>query len=173
MGQPLATVPEGAPQPETKPVSDDAAARVRKGTQSLIDEVADLRARVESADQDLVAAQCALRGAACAADEHAAFERFRSLELERKAAVRRLCEIETAPSVEVRIDLDLNSIRQHGLSVGELVQRIDAANLDLDLGAVRGDVLRYDVRSASRFRDVEIVRNLDIGVPGLHLRCGR
>jgi len=72
--------------------------------------------------------------------------------------------------LEVRIDLDLAAVRQHGIEVGELIRRIDAANFDMDLGAVRGEMLRYDVRTAARFRDVETVRNLDIGSEGLRLR---
>jgi HAE1 family hydrophobic/amphiphilic exporter-1 len=72
--------------------------------------------------------------------------------------------------LEVRIDLDLAALHQHGIEVGELIRRIDAANFDMDLGAVRGEMLRYDVRTAARFRDVETVRDLDIGSEGLRLR---
>jgi HAE1 family hydrophobic/amphiphilic exporter-1 len=72
--------------------------------------------------------------------------------------------------LEVRIDLDLAALKQHGIDVGGLIGRIDAANFDMDLGAVRGDSLRYDVRTAARFRDVETIRDLAIGQEGLRLR---
>lgn len=71
---------------------------------------------------------------------------------------------------QVRIDLDLAALRQHGREVAEIVELINAANLDLDLGAVRGDLLRYDVRSEARFRDIETIRELELGVPGLRLK---
>ena len=48
--------------------------------------------------------------------------------------------------LEVRVDLNLPALKQHGIDAGELMRRIDAANFDMDLGAVRGDSLRYDVR---------------------------
>ncbi len=71
---------------------------------------------------------------------------------------------------EVRIDLDLAAVRRHNLEVGDLIERLNAANLDLDLGAIRGEVLRYDVRTAAKFRDVETIRRLALGVEGLRLR---
>jgi len=71
---------------------------------------------------------------------------------------------------ELRIDLDLAALKQHNVSVGHVLQRVNSANVDLDLGVVRGDVLRYDVRTAARFRDVETVRALDLGVADLKLR---
>jgi len=71
---------------------------------------------------------------------------------------------------EVRVDLDLAAIKRHNIGVGELIQRINAANLDMDLGAVRGDVLRYDVRTRTRFTDVETIRELIVGAGGVRLR---
>ena len=72
--------------------------------------------------------------------------------------------------LQVRIDLDLPALRQHRVDPGEVIRRINAANFDMDLGSVRGDVLRYDVRTAARFRDVETIRNLSIGDSGLRLK---
>jgi HAE1 family hydrophobic/amphiphilic exporter-1 len=88
--------------------------------------------------------------------------------LERIRGVARV-ELYGVDPLEVRIDLDLAALRRHGIAVGDLIQRINAANFDMDLGVVRGDALRYDVRSAARFRDIEEVRDLAIGPDGLRL----
>jgi HAE1 family hydrophobic/amphiphilic exporter-1 len=71
---------------------------------------------------------------------------------------------------QVRIDIDLQALKKHGVGAGEVMAALDAANLDLDLGAVRGDVLRYDVRSAGRLRDVPTIRDLRLGESGLRVR---
>lgn len=63
---------------------------------------------------------------------------------------------------EVRIDLDLGALRSHNISIEHLIGVINAANMELDLGVIRGRELRYDVRSEGRFRDVETVRRLII-----------
>jgi HAE1 family hydrophobic/amphiphilic exporter-1 len=89
--------------------------------------------------------------------------------LERIRGVARV-QLYGVDPLEVRIDLDLAALKQHGIDVASLIGRIDAANFDMDLGVVRGDALRYDVRSAARFRDVETVRDLAIGPEGLRLR---
>jgi len=88
--------------------------------------------------------------------------------LERIRGVARV-QLYGVDPLEVRVDLDLGAMRQHGIEAGDLLRRIDEANFDMDLGVVRGDALRYDVRSAARFRDVETVRNLIIGPNGLRL----
>ncbi len=71
---------------------------------------------------------------------------------------------------QVRVDLDLQAMRRHGVRPDEVIRRIDAANVDLDLGALHGDVLRYDVRSVARFRNVEEIRDLIVGPGGLRVR---
>lgn len=71
---------------------------------------------------------------------------------------------------QLRIDLDLDALKRHAVSPAELVARIDAANVDLDLGAIHGDVVRYDVRSLSRFRDVDAVRDLPLRANGPRVR---
>ncbi len=71
---------------------------------------------------------------------------------------------------QVRIDLDLDALRRHGVRVDDLLRRVDAANLDLDLGAVRGDVIRYGVRAVGRFRDLGAVRDLPLGPAGARVR---
>jgi HAE1 family hydrophobic/amphiphilic exporter-1 len=89
--------------------------------------------------------------------------------LERIRGVARV-ELYGVDPLEVRIDLDFDALKQHGIDVGDLIQRINAANFDMDLGVVRGDSLRYDVRSAARFREIDEVRDLAIGPDGLRLR---
>jgi HAE1 family hydrophobic/amphiphilic exporter-1 len=89
--------------------------------------------------------------------------------LERIQGVARV-DLYGVEAQEVRIDLDLAAIQRHGIEIGELMGRVNAANLDLDLGAVRGDLLRYNVRALSRFRDVETVRNLLISDAGIRLK---
>jgi HAE1 family hydrophobic/amphiphilic exporter-1 len=70
---------------------------------------------------------------------------------------------------EVRIDIDLDALQRHGVEPGELLERLQSANVDVDLGAVRGDLLRYDVRALARFRDVEEIRQLPVGESGLRV----
>jgi len=89
--------------------------------------------------------------------------------LERIRGVARV-ELYGVEPQQVRIEIDLDAVVKHGVSVGELITGINAANLDMDLGAVRGDLLRYDVRTVARFRDVETIRDLPIGDEGLRVR---
>ena len=63
---------------------------------------------------------------------------------------------------QVRVDLDLPAIRAHGVSPEELISRVDGANVDLDLGALRGDLVRHGARLGSRFRSVEELRALPV-----------
>ncbi len=72
--------------------------------------------------------------------------------------------------LEVRIDLDLAALKQHGIEVGDVLRRIDEANFDMDLGVVRGGALRYEVRTSARFRDVTTIRELALDSPGLRLQ---
>ncbi len=82
--------------------------------------------------------------------------------LERVAGVARV-DLQGVEAQQVRIELDLNALKSHGIEPGEIVRRFNEANVDLDAGSVRGDVLRYDVRTMARFRDVETIRNLTLG----------
>ncbi|UCF69312.1 MAG: efflux RND transporter permease subunit [Acidobacteriota bacterium] len=88
--------------------------------------------------------------------------------LERVRGVARVNLYGVEPQ-QVRIELDLDALKRHGINAGEVMSRIDAANLDMDLGTIRGDVLRYDVRTESRFQDVSQLRALDLGPEGLRL----
>lgn len=89
--------------------------------------------------------------------------------LERIRGVARV-DLYGVDPLEVRIDLDLDLLRQHNIAVSDLLQRIDAANFDMDLGSVRGDVVRYGVRTAARFHDVDTVRDLSLSDDGLRLK---
>jgi HAE1 family hydrophobic/amphiphilic exporter-1 len=89
--------------------------------------------------------------------------------LERIRGVARV-DLYGVDPLQVQIDLDLAALRQHGIDVAELTRRIDEANFDLDLGVVRGDSLRYDVRTAARFRDAQTIRELPLGRGGLRLQ---
>lgn len=70
---------------------------------------------------------------------------------------------------EVRIDIDLRALERHGIEPSELVRSLRAANVDADLGAIRGDLLRYDARALARFRSVEEIQQLPIGRSGLRV----
>ena len=70
---------------------------------------------------------------------------------------------------QLRVDLNLDALKGHGVDVGDLLRRIDQSNLDLDLGSIEGDVLAYGVRAEGRFRDVDSVRDLPLGPEGLRL----
>ena len=82
--------------------------------------------------------------------------------LERVRGVARVDLYGVEPQ-QVRVELDLAAIRAHGVSPEELIARLDAANVDLDLGAVRGDVLRHGARLRGRFASVEEVAALPVG----------
>ncbi len=71
---------------------------------------------------------------------------------------------------QIRIDLDLDALARHGVRPAAIISAVDAAAFDLDLGALRGDLLRYDVRSESRIEGVEQIKELRL--PGTKLRVG-
>lgn len=64
---------------------------------------------------------------------------------------------------EVWIELDLDALETHDIRANEVIAVINAANLDMDLGAIRGDVVRYNVRTLARFRSLEDVSDLALG----------
>ncbi len=71
---------------------------------------------------------------------------------------------------QLRIDLDFEALQKHGIEAGELIGKINGANLDMDLGTVRGDLIRYDVRTVAKFEDIEDIQDLPISESGLRLR---
>ncbi len=63
---------------------------------------------------------------------------------------------------QVRIEVDPLAMRRHGIDARALVGALEAEHVDLDAGAVRGDVLSYNVRSLGRFTAVEQIRALPL-----------
>jgi len=70
---------------------------------------------------------------------------------------------------QVRIDLDLDALRRHGISAAEVLATVNAANQDIDAGVIRGDVVRYEVRTLTRFRAAKEIATLRIGGEGLRV----
>jgi HAE1 family hydrophobic/amphiphilic exporter-1 len=81
--------------------------------------------------------------------------------IERVGGVARV-ELSGVEPQQVRIDIDLDALERHGVSPAALRARLDRENLDMDLGAIRGDRLRYDVRAVGRFDEVDEIRALQI-----------
>jgi len=70
---------------------------------------------------------------------------------------------------QVRIDLDLDALKRHGIDAGEVLSTVNAANQDVDAGVIRGDVVRYEVRTLTRFQSAEEIAALRVGHDGLRI----
>ncbi len=70
---------------------------------------------------------------------------------------------------QVRIDLDLDALRRHGIDAGEVLSTVNSANQDVDAGVIRGDVVRYEVRTLTRFESADEIAALRIGRDGLRV----
>ncbi|MDH3816914.1 MAG: efflux RND transporter permease subunit, partial [Acidobacteriota bacterium] len=70
---------------------------------------------------------------------------------------------------QVRIDLDLDALRRHGIDAGEVLSTVNAANQDVDAGVIRGDVVRYEVRTVTRFQSADEIAALRVGRDGLRV----
>lgn len=70
---------------------------------------------------------------------------------------------------QVHVELDLEALRSHGVAASRVLSAIDAANLDMDLGSIRGDIVRYDVRTVAHLASLEEISNLSVA-PGLRVR---
>ena len=70
---------------------------------------------------------------------------------------------------QVYVELDLDALEAHGVMTSEVIAVINAANLDMDLGTIRKDVVRYNVRADARFKSLDDVRNLVLSA-GLRVR---
>jgi HAE1 family hydrophobic/amphiphilic exporter-1 len=70
---------------------------------------------------------------------------------------------------QVRIDLDLDALRRHGVDAAEVLRTVNGANQDVDAGVIRGDVVRYEVRTLTRFRSAEEIAALRVGGAGLRV----
>ncbi|MDX1631691.1 MAG: efflux RND transporter permease subunit [Thermoanaerobaculia bacterium] len=71
---------------------------------------------------------------------------------------------------EVRIEIDPEAMKRHDVQPRTLVQTLQGANLDLDLGSVEGDVLTYGIRSLGRFESTEEIAELPL--PGREIQVG-
>jgi HAE1 family hydrophobic/amphiphilic exporter-1 len=70
---------------------------------------------------------------------------------------------------QVRIDLDLDALRRHGVDAAEVLNTVNAANQDVDAGVIRGDVVRYEVRTLTRFKSADEIAALRVGDDGLRV----
>jgi len=70
---------------------------------------------------------------------------------------------------QVRIDLDLDALRRHGIDAGEVLDTVNSANQDVDAGVIRGDVVRYEVRTLTRFQSASEIAALRVGRDGLRI----
>ena len=71
---------------------------------------------------------------------------------------------------EVRVELHPEALKRHDVQPRDLVAALQAANLDLDLGSVQGDLLSYGVRSLGRFTSTREIAELPL--PGRTVRVG-
>jgi HAE1 family hydrophobic/amphiphilic exporter-1 len=88
--------------------------------------------------------------------------------LERIKGVARV-ELYGVEQQQVRIDLDLDALRRHGIDAGKVLDTVNAANQDVDAGVIRGDVVRYEVRTLTRFESAEEIGALRVGDDGLRI----
>jgi HAE1 family hydrophobic/amphiphilic exporter-1 len=70
---------------------------------------------------------------------------------------------------QVRIDLDLDALRRHGVEAAEVLNTVNAANQDVDAGVIRGDIVRYEVRTLTRFKSADEIAALRVGDKGLRV----
>ncbi|MDX1503877.1 MAG: efflux RND transporter permease subunit, partial [Thermoanaerobaculia bacterium] len=71
---------------------------------------------------------------------------------------------------QVRVEVDPEALKRHNVLPQELVATLQAANLDLDLGALHGDLLKYNVRAVGRFRGLDEIRSLTVRHGGVRVR---
>lgn len=63
---------------------------------------------------------------------------------------------------EIRINLDAQKIQGYNLSIGRVVQKLQASNLDFPTGKIKGDETQYVVRVAGKIASVEDLRDIVI-----------
>ncbi|HEY9125018.1 MAG TPA: efflux RND transporter permease subunit [Bacteroidales bacterium] len=64
---------------------------------------------------------------------------------------------------EIQIKVDANKIEQLGLSLVQVKQMIQAANVDFPTGKIKDDDTKYIVRIAGKFDNLDEIRNLIVG----------
>ncbi len=70
---------------------------------------------------------------------------------------------------EVSIELVLDRVREHGVDVGRLIDRLQGASSNVVLGQVSQDGRRYSARALGAFESLEVLRDLPIDERGLRL----
>jgi HAE1 family hydrophobic/amphiphilic exporter-1 len=70
---------------------------------------------------------------------------------------------------EIDIDLILDKIKEHGVDVGALIDRLRGASSHLVLGQVNRGGLRYTARALGAFESVEAIRSYPVDERGLTL----
>jgi len=70
---------------------------------------------------------------------------------------------------EIFIDLVIDKVKEHGVSVDRLIERLQGATSNLVLGEVRDGGLRYTARAVGRFSSVEELGKMVIDERGLRL----
>src|SRR2546425_2279620 len=71
---------------------------------------------------------------------------------------------------EIFIDLVLDRIKEHGVDIGSLLQRLQGATSNLVLGQVSHDGLRYTARALGSFDSLEAIGELSVNDRGLKLK---
>lgn len=64
---------------------------------------------------------------------------------------------------EIQIKVDAKKIEQYGLSLVQVKQMIEAANVDFPTGKIKDDETKYIVRIAGKFNHLDEIENLIIG----------
>ena len=64
---------------------------------------------------------------------------------------------------EIQVKVDAQKIEQYGLSLVQVKQMIEAANVDFPTGKIKDDETKYIVRIAGKFDNLDEIRNLVIG----------
>src|SRR2546425_85014 len=74
-----------------------------------------------------------------------------------------------APS-EIFIDLILDRIKEHGVDIGTLLQRLQGATSNIVLGQVSHDGLRYTARALGAFDSLQAIEDLVVNNRGLRVK---
>lgn len=71
---------------------------------------------------------------------------------------------------QVSVYLLFDKIMEHGVDINHLFQELQAANVELTVGRITDDGLRYDVRTVSDLQGVDDLKELPISPTGLRLK---
>ncbi|MCO5247518.1 MAG: efflux RND transporter permease subunit [Chitinophagales bacterium] len=61
---------------------------------------------------------------------------------------------------EIRVDIDLDKLESHGLSLLQVTQAIQMSNMDFPTGRIKNNAAQYQIRLGGKFESVEDIRNL-------------